>query len=259
MKRLLFTAALATALCSSAQAAADARITTRDSVTWIHYQGGFAVAGDSGDDGSETPVTALAPATLGIAGRNDYDGAYLSWVVHWSAEWNLSQTWAMDAAAHSISGAGAMSLGVGGTVVGPNCNPSCLPSMLLQGRNSQALEFSLDEASAYQFHSEASRDQWVDLLGWNEAAQRWFALWTGGAVGQGTVFDTAGLLQPGRYRLQNNGALLKADHGLLDHDVAWSYTLTLPDATIGAVPEPGAGLLLAAGLLVLAWRRRPRP
>jgi hypothetical protein len=257
MKRLLLAVALAAAL-PAARAAADARIDARESITFVHYQGGFAIAGNSGDDGSATPVTTLAPPTLGIDGRNDYVGAYLSWNVEWHADWNLTQTWAMDAAAHTISGSGAMQLGVAGSVVGPNCNP-CLPSMLVQGRNSQALEFNLDEATAFQFHSETTPDQWLDLLAWNESAQRWFALWTGGAVGQGNVFDTAGVLQAGRYRLQNNTALLKADGGLLEHDVAWNYTLTLPDATISAVPEPRAGLLLAAGVLLLAWRRRPRP
>jgi hypothetical protein len=239
---------------AAAQAAPQAVLDTREAVTFVSYVGGFAIAGDNGTDGSLTPVTALEPPRLSLDGSHTYIGAYLGWSVTYSTDWALTQTWTLDP--HTLAATGSLHVGVGGAVVGPNCNP-CLPSMQNTGRNNQAFEFGLDGASGYAFHSVTTKDQYVDLLLWSDPAQRWTPLWSGFFDTQATTFDRAGTLQPGRYRLQNNPYDVRADGGAFTRDNAWDYALTLADAGfVSAVPAPGGALLMAAGVVTLLCRRR---
>ena len=258
LRSIAFAAALAVA-AGQAGAAATAQIDGRTSVVDATYFGGFAIAYDGGEDGSLTPVTALEPAALAIAGSHTYDGAYQYWTVTYTVNWNLAQDWRVDPAARTIGGSGSVHLDQTSAVVGPNCAP-CWATVQMTGRNNQALDFALDAGTPFQFHSDATTGQWVELQQWNEPAQRWFALWNGPLETQGKAFDRTGTLAAGLYRLQNNPYDFRSTGGPpASIDNAWSYVLTLPDAAVTAVPEPASAALLAAGaVLLLAWRRRER-
>ena len=246
---------LGAAAAGAATAVPLATVDSRNAVTYASYSGGFAIAGDSGSDGSAAPLSALEPAALGLAGSHTFDGAYLFWTVTYTVNWDLSQSYAVDGASHTISGQGSVHLDESSAVIGPNCTP-CAATVSITGRNTQTLGFTLDASTAYQFHSETTPGQWMDLQVWNEAAQRWLGLWNGAIDAQGTVFDRSGTLQAGRYQLLNNPYDFTADGLPPTQDNAWSYTLALPGAQVGAVPEPAGGWLLGAGLGWLAWRRR---
>jgi len=238
---------------ASAAAVPTATLDGRESVVYADYFGGFAIAYDGGSDGSLTLLTGFTPGPAAIAGSHTYDGAYLYWTVTYTVNWDLSQDYAVDSAAHRISGQGSVHLDESSAVWGPNCAP-CAASVYITGRDTQALTFTLDAATAYQFHSETTVGQWVELQQWSEPSQRWFALWSGPIENQGQVFDRNGTLQSGRYRLQNNPYDFTADSVPPSHDNAWSYSLTLPDAVVTAVPEPGAAALWLLGMAVLGWR-----
>ncbi|MBC7941295.1 MAG: tetratricopeptide repeat protein, partial [Chitinophagaceae bacterium] len=65
-------------------------------------------------------------------------------------------------------------------------------------------------------------------------------------------FNASSNLLAGLYRVQNNPGSVRADNGALARDNAWEWTLTLPDAAVTAVTEPGRLALLLAGLGTLA-------
>jgi len=255
--RLIALAAPLLLAAASATAVPTATVDGRESVAYAEYFGGFAIAYDGGSDGSLLPLTAFAPSALALDGSHTYNGAYLYWTVTYTVNWQLSQDLTIDSPAHRISGQGTVHLDESSAVVGPNCAP-CAASVYITGRNNQALTFTLDASTAYQFHSETTTGQWVELARWDEPAQRWFGLWSGPIENQGLVFDRSGTLQPGRYRLQNNPYDFTADSVPPSWDNAWSYSLTLPDAAITAVPEPAGAALALLGLVVLGWRARRR-
>lgn len=232
-----------------------AALEARSSVTAIHHYGGFAIVGSSGDDGSTTPVTSLAPATLSLANSHQHAGSYLYWDVEYTQTWALTQSWAVDPAAHTISASGSTHLVNTGSVVGPNCTP-CLPTLQIDSTNTQALDFSLSETTTYSFHSVTTADEWVDLLRWVPASQGWTTVWYGAPTNEGRSWDSSGTLQAGLYRLRNNPYAQRADSGHLVQDSSWSYTMTLPDAVLTPVPEPAAWMMLVAGAAWLGLRRR---
>lgn len=239
-----------------AASAANATLQVREAVLHATYVAGFAVVGIQGEAGSSTAHLALSPNELSLTGSDSVSDSYLFWQVDASVAWDMAQTYTVDATARSFSAAGAMRLAVDGAVVGLNCTP-CLPTMQLEGTNSQALEFTLDSATPYSFASTTGAEQWVDLLRWDIPAQRWFALWHGFSLTQATSFATTGQLQAGLYRVQNNQGSLRANGAQALRDTAWAWTLTLPEASVSVVPEVPSLALWAAGLAWLGWRRRP--
>lgn len=254
----LFLAASLVTGAGAAQATAQAELTARSSLTHVHHFGGFAIVGSSGDDGSTTPVTGLWPASLALADEHQHGGHYMYWDVAYTQTWDLSQSFAVDAGAHTFSASGATHLVNSGEVWGLNCTP-CLPTMQIDAQNTQALQFTLSEASRYSFHSVASTEEWVDLLKWSPQSNGWAPVWYGALDNQGKTWDSSGTLQAGLYMLRNNPYGQRADTGHLVHDSSWSYTMTLPDAVLAPVPEPAIAAMLSAGLLLIAGARRLRP
>ncbi|MBS0445323.1 MAG: PEP-CTERM sorting domain-containing protein [Proteobacteria bacterium] len=251
-------AAVLGAAAFAAQAETLATVDTRTSLTRVDYFGGFAIAGDSGSDGPDTPVTSFDPTDLAIGSTHTFVGSYLSWSVTYTVNWDLAQTYALDADAHTISGSGNLHLDESSAVVGPGCAP-CAATVSITGSNTQSLEFALTDATPFQFHSDTTLGQWVELDTWSDLAHRWLPVWIGALETQGVVFDRDGTLAAGRYRIENNTGSFTADGVPPTQDNAWSYTLTLPDAAIAAVPEPATAALWALGAVALyAGRRRQR-
>jgi hypothetical protein len=246
------------AACGAALCQPTADLTGRESVAHIQHQGGFATVGTSGEDGSRVPVTEMQPATLGLEGQHDHEGTYLSWEVAYGHQWALTQTWSMDAAASRFSASGSMTLASGGTVFGPGCTP-CTPSLLLAGINAQAIDFTLDEATRYEFRSQATPTQWVDLLVWSDVADAWLYVWAGFVVNEGQAWESSGVLEAGLYRLRNNRDDMRIGSSQPLHASSWAWSMTLPDATVSAVPEPAVAWLLTGGLLLIGARRLRRP
>lgn len=244
------------AMQALAASAANATLQVREAVLHTTYVAGFAIVGIQGEAGSSTPNLAPSPRDLSLSGSDSVSGSYLFWQVDASVEWDMAQTYTVDSQARSFSAAGSTHLRVEGAVVGPDCAP-CLPTMQLEGQNHQALEFALDSTTPYTFASTTTAAQWVDLLRWDVPAQRWFALWNGYSVTQATSFSTNGMLQAGLYRVQNSADTVRANGAQALRDTAWEWTLTLPDASVSAVPELPTVALWAAGLAWLGWRRRP--
>lgn len=253
-----FTACALLAATAAAQARPAATLVGRESVTHIQHQGGFATVGSRGEDGSTLPVTTLSPATLALAGSHHHEGRYLGWDVAYDHGWSMSQTWSLDTAASRIAASGSMALSTGGTVFGPNCTP-CSPSLLVAGINAQAFDFTLDAATRYEFRSLTTPQQWVDLLVWNDSAGTWLYVWAGFVLNEGIAWESTGVLDAGLYRLRNNRDDARIGSSLPQHASRWEWSMTLPDASVSAVPEPGAAWMLGAGLLLIGGRRLRRP
>lgn len=242
------------AACAAAHATATATVVGRESVTHVQHFGGFAIVGSTGEDGSDVPVTALTPVALGVSGTHHHEGSYLYWDVQYTHQWTLSQAWGADPAARAFGAWGSTQLATDGTVVGLNCNP-CLPTLQIDAYNSQALDFTLDSATRYGFRSETTQGQWIDLLVWNTLANDWHPIWIGAGINQGIAWESSGTLQAGLYRVRNNRDNARVGTNNMVHASAWDWTMELPEATVSAVPEPGAAWMLAAGLLLIGVRR----
>jgi hypothetical protein len=271
MKRLLISTLAAAPLLLALPAGAQPTMTlqSRSSVNYFYYFGGFAISGDEGEDGAPAPVpggpwegtvlTGFAEPTLAIAGSDHHDIQYLGWTGFLDESWNQAQTYryAQTAAGAELHIEGHATSLQTSQVCGPTpCAPA---SELHVSTNTLALEFSLDTANPYTLAGNSSGGQYVDLLVWNELAQRWHPIVFGPLQTKDTAFSLSGTLAGGRYMLRNNPAAQRAG-GPDDVVNTWNATLTLAGAVATAVPEPTPVALLAAGLASLAlWRRRHAP
>ncbi len=261
-------AALPLLLATASTQAATATLTARTSVNYFYYFGGFAISGDEGEDGAPAPVpggpwegtvlTGFADPTLAIAGSDHHDIAYLLWTGYLDESWDQAQTFSFQ----PLSGAVQLQLEGHATSlqtsqVCSNATGCNLATELHASTNTLALEFTLDAANPYALAGSTSGGQYIDLLVWNEPAQRWFPVVNGPLQTQNTGFSLAGTLAAGRYMLRNNPYSQRAG-GLGDVVNTWDATLTLDGAVAAAVPEPTPALALAAGLASLAWLRRRR-
>ena len=248
-------ALLAVLAAPSAQAQPTATLDTRNATVHLAYGGGFATAGKNATVGSLDPIGLAGPASVGAQGADSFVGDYLSWAVNWQMAWNLQQTWSLSADAHTLSGSGFIDMAQSSSVIGPSCAP-CTASLAMTARNWQDLQFTLDAPTAYQFHTEVSQKQGVQINQWDEVRQRWqivaFSV-------PGGVADRSGTLAAGRWQVVNSRTahVLGSTPAALNE--SWSFNLTLADAQWAtAVPEPASGFLLVGGLCLLAALHRAR-
>lgn len=259
-------AALPLLLAAAAAPAATVELTSRTSVNYFYYFGGFAISGDEGEDGAPAPVpggpwegtvlTGFADPTLAIAGSDHHDIHYLGWSGFLDETWDQAQTYtfAQTAAGAELHIEGhATSLQTSEVCGSTGCFPA---SELHVSTNTVALEFTLDASNAYALAGSSGGGQYVDLLVWSELAQRWNPIVFGALQTKDTAFNLGGTLAAGRYMLRNSPYDFRAG-GPDDVVNSWNATLTLAGAVATAVPEPAPAALLAAGLASLAlWRRR---
>jgi hypothetical protein len=253
MKRPLL-AALAFFAAHVALAQNSAALDTRNATVHLTYGGGFATAGKTGTVGSLDPVPLDGPATVGYAGADSFVGSYLGWTVNWQMNWQIQQTWAIDPGAHTLSGSGYTQLAQTHGVTGPGC-PNCAASVNMTVHNWQDFQFTLDAPSAFQFHSDVTLDQGVQINRWDDTRQRWFPFLFSVVGG---VTDRSGTLDAGRWQVVNTRSIDVISTGTPSMAESWSFSLTMPDVawSVRAVPEPSAAWLLACGMGLLAWRRR---
>jgi hypothetical protein len=252
MKRLVL-AALALCTAHTTLAQPSAALDTRNATVHLAYGGGFATAHKEGTVGALDPVPLDGPATVGYMGADSFVGSYLGWTVSWQMNWQIEQTWAIDSSAHTLSGSGYTELAQTNGVTGPGC-PNCAASVNMTAHNWQDFQFTLDAPSAYLFHSEVTLDQGVQINRWDETRQRWLPFLVSVAGG---VTDRSGTLGAGRWQVVNSRTIHVISTGTPSMVEAWSFSLTLPDAqwSARAVPEPSSALMLACGVMLLAWRR----
>lgn len=253
MRRLL-SAALALFTAAFAHAQTNAVLDTRNATVHLAYGGGFATAHKEGTVGTLDPVPLDGPATVAYMGADSFVGSYLSWTVNWQMNWQIEQTWAIDPSARTLSGSGYTQMAQTHGITGPGC-PNCAASVNMTVHNWQDFQFTLDAPSAYQFHSDVTLDQGVQINRWDDRRQRWLPFLF--SV-EGGVTDRSGTLDAGRWQVVNSRSIDVISSGTPSMAEAWSFSLTLPDAqwSARAVPEPSSALLLGCGALLLAWRRR---
>ena len=250
-----------------ATATTTATLQARSSVNHFYWYGGFAVAGDEGEDGAPAPVpggawegtvlTGLADPTLAINGARHYDIHYLGWLGFLEETWDQGQSFSL------AQGAAGAELRISGhaadTQTSQVCGSPCfLASELHRSTNTVALEFTLDASNAYALTGSTAGGQYVDLLRWDELSQRWFPVVFGAFDTINTSFALAGSLNAGRYTLRNDPYTFSGG-GAADVNNSWDATLLLSGAVAAAVPEPAPALLLALGLAALALLRRRAP
>lgn len=254
------------ALAAGAAAAATAGLSARTSENYVHYFGGFAISSDEGEDGAPLPdpgppwtgvvVTSPSPQTLAIAGSDHADLHYLGWNGYLDETWSQWQTYAFgpsSGAAQIRADGGAEILQTSEVCGYGQCS---LATESHDSTNTQALQFTLDATSRYTLAGATDGGQWVDLLHWDTAAQRWFPVVNGPYATGDRRFDLAGQIAAGLYMVRSNPYTFRAG-GATDVNNHWDYTLTLLDAT-PAVPEPAPAVLALAGLgLLLINRRSP--
>ena len=250
----LHIACLALLSAPSAMAQSQALLDTRDATLHLAYGGGFATAGKNGTVGTLDPVGLSGPATLVGQGADSFTGGYLGWAVSWQMAWDLQQTWGLSADAHTLSGSGFAQLAQSNSVIGTGCLPSCPASVLMTAHNGQDFQFTLDAPTAYQFHSEVSLNEGVQINRWDESRQRWFTY--AGSVAGG-VADRSGTLDAGRWQVVSSRSADVLGSTPASLSETWDFNLTLANAQwVSAVPEPTSALLLPVGLLALVGLRR---
>lgn len=259
--------ALMGALTLPAQALPTATLTARTSVNHLYYFGGFATIVDEGEDGAPVPtpggdwdgapMTVLSPLSLMIAGSHFTELNYISWHGFVSETWDQAQSYSFGQ-----EGADAV-LAVQGHAAIEQVSQVCsefagciLASELHTSTNTLALEFSLDDITPYTLTGSTRGEQWIDLMRWDEIGQQWNAVVSGLGATQDRAFSLDGSLVAGSYLLRNNPYPFSAG-GPADVDNAWTARLTLTGA-VAAVPEPGAAMLLLAGLGLLGSLTRRR-
>jgi hypothetical protein len=247
----------------TAEAASSVALSGRESVNYFYYFGGFAISSDEGEDGAPLPVAGgpftgtllsnLEPRTLAIAGNRHAPLHYLFWDGFLDETWSQNQTYDFGDGAQGavLNAAGASSI----TQVSQVCGlGKCgLATELHRSTNTQSLEFTLSGASAYDLTGSTRGGQWVDLSRWDENFGQWTSVVFGAIATRDSDFALSGELSAGLYRIGNDPYTFTAG-GPDDVDNAWSYTLTLKDAS--TVPLPAAAWLMGGALGVLTLRRR---
>jgi hypothetical protein len=270
MHRITLALLSVASLAATAPAAAFATVEleSRRSINHFYWFGGFAISGDEGHDGAPTPpagppwegveVTEYAPATLAIAGSAYKELEYLFWAGFLSETWDQAQTYSFgaDDDGARVTGSGHAT-STQDSIICSDITGCSLATELHRSTNILQLQFSLTEANPYTLTGSTSGGQWIDLLIWNDPAQRWFPIVHGPTLTKDRSFELGGTLEAGLYMLSNINSQLSAG-GTTNVVNTWSYQFDLPGAVAVPVPEPAPALLLALGLAAGALlRRRP--
>lgn len=253
---------------AAALAAGSVELTARTSLNYLYYSGGFAIAGDEGEDGAPPPVpggafsgvtvTDLAPATLAFAGSDHADLHYMGWDGTLDETWSQSQTYSLGQGGDGaqLRASGWVDIVQTSMVCGYG---SCgLATEIHRSTNTQALDFALSTGSAYTLIGSTSGGQWIDLWKWDPQHQGWNVVLNGPYTTGDRSFSISGQLAAGTYRLRNNPYVFNGG-GADDVQSSWDYTMTLRDV-VAQVPEPATlpSILLGLAMLGAATRCRRR-
>lgn len=234
------------------------------SITNIHA--GVGITGVRFDPGVVTSHQ-LQPATLSLAGSDRDSDAELFYYTELTAQWAISQTYALQQAGADtvLRASGMLSLQAESLLCnGPSCSTST--EVAYTSTNFQTFTFSLSEAAAFNAEGLSAKDQSVSLQQSLDGGQSWtsvstwneFATYGGTSlIGPQTItaWSQGGVLGAGLYRVSNGPyAYTNPTYAY----TSWDYSFTFADTTLTApVPEPASALLWAAGAAgLLAWRRR---
>lgn len=252
--------ALAAAMPLAAQAEPVVSLVGRDSLNYVEYKGESDPTGFDGTvaGGTPVPVTSFANPTLSINGGHSgagSTGVSIEW--SYSVGWNQAQGFSLigsPSALNQISAWGEMSLQAaaqGCYVFTGLCGPAVVH---VTGTNTQVLEFTVSEATAYSFAGQVYGGQLAYLDHWDTAQNKWFPV---RQVIVDKSFAFSGTLNAGLYRVRANPYNFTADLAPPSLVNGWSYTVAFPNVT--AVPEPEAWAMMVAGLIsVFGVARRKR-
>jgi hypothetical protein len=246
-------ALLSASVALPVQAEAVVSLIDRFSESNVQYKGIFETGYYSG--GTTTPVTSLTDdLSLTLSGSFATTGSAYGYKY-----WDYQVSWALDqsfdyvgqlASVTQISGQGITDVSMDyanacHVIDEVGCHAS---SATITGLNSQALTFSISEATDYTITGSASGGEAVFLQTWVESDGKWHSI-EHFMSGYYTVldFDQTDTLDAGLYRVINSLDSFTADPAPQTQLATWSYTMTFPSA----VPEPQTWAMLLAGLCVV--------
>lgn len=272
MLRPLIAAAAALATLPAA-ASSTVTLLDRDSVLYAAAHAGTGIADASlpcddptdldcamaGSNGSTDAIGGLGPRTLSIAGSGADEDAALLWWAAIETSWETTQTYSFettvagDAVLHAsgshVSTLWSDTIDASG-VHGPGTRG-------FTSLNWQAFTFTLDATTAYTLGGYTYGEyQPIELLK-DDGSGSFHHLspvgpWCGGTPE--SPCSTGGVLEAGTYKVRVY-EFWQSDFQD-EYAYGWDYSFAFHDA-VAAVPEPGPGALLLAGLGVVgAWRRR---
>jgi hypothetical protein len=226
-------------------------------------------AGGAGTALAQVPGDALGssdllPLSLSLVGSGSNTAQSPPFTSQLDAQWNITQSFA--AAGSVLSAEGQMDVSSAGT----GCSigsPSCFG---FNGggvhNNRLALTFTVSELTPYTASGVSGSQQLITVNVWNgtewvnyfgaEGGWDRVATYNPGLAGAAPInWSISNVFQPGLYRIFNAD-----DFYVGNASIVWSYSIEFSGAEVRLVPEPGAALMLVAGLGVvyLRWRGQAR-
>lgn len=202
----------------------------------------------------------LLPLSLSLVGSGSNVAQSPPFNSQLQAQWNITQSFAAGGSVLSAGGQmDVSSVGTGCTIGSPSC-------FGFNGggthNNRHSLVFTVSELTPYTATGISGSQQlitvnvwngteWVNYFGFDGGWDR-VATYNPGLAGAAPIsWSISNVFKPGLYRIFN-----AEDFYTGDADIVWSYNIAFSGADVRLVPEPGAALMLLAGLGVVVLRLR---